>query len=266
MPDKIRMTAEQIYDTLINRDGIKTAKGQISFNLCDIDVIVKNKDIVGGALENWVNQWLIDNNVDFEFNAQTQSKPDLYLDPDNKEHQLLEVKSFNREKTPAFDIADFVGFAFELIHKPYLLDIDCLVFGYSMDIETGDITVKDIWLKKIWEVAATSGEWALKVQGTEDKSIIKKVRPGTWYSNRARFKCFESKLDFLSAYEQTLYDYQATRARASNWKFQLKQSYYNYYGEELIIPRWDDIKHNYLRQGGIILWLKRKKKQQLYLN
>lgn len=247
MPEKIRMTAQEIYDTLVNRDGIKTAKGQISFNLCDIEVIVKNKDIVGGAIENWVNQWLIDNNVEFEFNAVTQSKPDLYLDTNNHEKNLLEVKAFNRDKGAAFDLADFVGFAFELIHKPYLLDLDCLVFGYEMNEETGDIKVRDIWLKKIWELAATSGEWPLKVQGTKDKSIIKKVRPGTWYSNGARFKCFESKLDFLSAYEQTLFDYQATRARASNWKFQLKQSYRRHYGEELIIPRWDDIKQRYSR-------------------
>lgn len=245
MADKIRMTAQEIYETLVNRDGIKTTTGQISFKLCEITVIVTSKDIVGGAIENWVNEWLKQNNVDFKFNANTQSKPDLYLTPDDQKHNLLEVKAFNREKSPAFDLADFVGFAEELIHKPYLLDLDCLIFGYEMDETTGDIKVKDVWLKKIWQLAATSGEWPLKVQGTEDKSVIKKVRPGTWYSRRARFKCFESKLDFLSAYEQTLFDYQATRAKASNWKFQLKQSYKNHYGEELIIPRWDDIKHKY---------------------
>lgn len=246
MADKIRMTAQEIYETLVNRDGIKSATGQISFNLCDITVIVTSKDIVGGAIENWVNEWLIQNNVDFKFNAITQSKPDLYLDPDNEKNNLLEVKAFNREKGPAFDLADFAGFADELIHKPYLLDLDCLIFGYEMDGATGDIKVKDVWLKKIWQLAATSGEWPLKVQGTKDKSVIKKVRPGTWYSRSARFKCFESKLDFLSAYEQTYFDYQATRAKASNWKFQLKQSYKNHYGEELIIPRWDEIKHKYL--------------------
>ena len=247
MPDKIRMTAQEIYDALINRERIKTASGQIKFYLCDIEVIVKSKDIVGGAMENWVNEWLINNNVEFDFNAITQSKPDLFLNPDDHTKNLLEVKAFNKEAGAAFDLDDFFGFADKLIHKPYLLDLDCLVFGYTMNQETGEVKVKDVWLKKIWELAATSGEWPLKVQGTKDKTIIKKVRPGTWYSNRAKFKCFESKLDFLSAYEQTLYDYQATRHKASNWKFQLKQSYHNYYGEELIIPRWDEIKSRYIR-------------------
>lgn len=245
MADKIRMTAQEIYEALINQNSINTAVGQISFNLRGITVIVKTKDIVGGAIENWVNGWLEENNVDYEFNAITQSKPDLYLNPDDQKHNLLEVKAFNRKKGPAFDLADFVGFADELIQKPYLLDLDCLIFGYEMDEKTGDIRIKDVWLKKIWQLAATSGEWPLKVQGTKDKSVVKKVRPGTWYSRRAKFKCFENKLDFLSAYEQTYYDYQATRAKAKDWKNQLEQSYKKHYGEELIIPRWDEIKHKY---------------------
>ena len=245
MSEKVRMTAQEIYDALLYRDKIKSAKGQITFKLCDIKVIVTSKDIVGGAIENWLNEWLKTNNVDFEFNALTQSKPDLFLNTNDKKKDLLEVKAFNRNAGPAFDLADFFGFADEIIHKPYLLDLDCLVFGYNMNEETGDITVTDLWLKKIWQLAATSGEWPLKVQGTKDKTIIKKVRPGTWYSNRSTYKCFESMLDFLSAYEQTLFDYQATRSRASNWKFQLKQSYKNYYKEDLIIPRWDDIKEKY---------------------
>lgn len=241
----MRLTAEQIYDTLVNRDHILTTTGQIIINLCDIDCIIKNKDIVGGAIENWLNEWLIQNGVEFDFNAATQSKPDLFLNPDDHRTGLLEVKAFNRNAGPAFDLADFMGFAFELINKPYLLDIDCLVFGYEMNEENGDIVVRNIWIKKIWELAATSGEWPLKVQGTKDKSVIKKVRPGTWYSTRTSYKCFQSKLDFLSAYEETLYTYQATRARAANWKFQLSQSYHNYYGEELHIPRWNDIKAQY---------------------
>ena len=243
---KIRMTPTEIYDRLINVDKVKTSKGQIRFKLCDLEMTVKTKDIIGGVIESWVKEWMIKNDILFEPNLFTQTKPDVFLNPDDHKTGLLEIKAFNYESTPAFDLADFQGFAFELISKPYLLDIDCLIFGYTMDTESGDIIVRDVWIRKIWSCASSSSQWPLKVQGTKDKSVIKKVRPTNWYSNNTRFKPFESKLDFLSAYEQTLFDYQATRARASNWKFQLKQSYRNYYGEELIIPRWDDIKSRYV--------------------
>lgn len=248
MPQDTRekLTADQIYDRLINVQRIKSATGQIKFNLCNLELTVKTTDIVGGAIENWVREWMIVNNISFDPNRITQSKPDVFLDVDDHKKGLLEIKAFNRQAGPGFDIADFRGFAFELISKPYLLDIDCLIFAYDMNTDTGDIVVKDAWLKKIWAIASSSDAWPLKVQGSKDKSTIKKVRPANWYSERARFKPFESKLDFLSAYEQTLYDYQATRASASNWKFQLKHSYRNYYGEDLIIPRWDDIKSRYV--------------------
>ena len=88
----------------------------------------------------------------------------------------------------------------------------------------------------------------MKVQASTDRSQIKKIRPSIWYSKRTTYKPFESELDFLSAYEQTLFDYGVTRASfASQWKFQFMRSYKNYYGKDLIIPRWDDIKDKYIK-------------------
>ena len=242
---KRQMNALDIFTALVDEEKILTSKGQIRFNLCDIEMTVKNKDIVGGAIESWVREWMVKKNIVFDVNTLTQTKPDVYLNPSDHKKDLLEIKAFNRDRGPAFDLADFKGFAQEMVEKPYLLDLDCLVFGYTMNETTGVIKVRNVWLKKIWQLAGSSGIWPLKVQGSQDRSIIKKVRPVVWYAERSAYRPFMSKFDFLSAYEQTYYDYQATRASASMWKFQLSQSYKKYYGKELIIPRWEEIKHNY---------------------
>ena len=40
----IKLTAEQVYDRLLNVDKIKTVEGQIRFYLGDVNNIVKQKD------------------------------------------------------------------------------------------------------------------------------------------------------------------------------------------------------------------------------
>lgn len=244
--EKQILTAQQVYEKLI-QSGIKSTVGQITFKMCDLEVAVTTSDAVGSVMENWVKQWLENNNVAFDPNPDTQKKPDLYLNPADHKHGLVEIKAFNGSRSPAFDIADFVGFSNELIERPYLLEIECLVFAYVMNVQSGEIKIKDIWLRYIWELANSSKIWPLHVQGSGDKAQIKKIRPGNWFSKKAKYKTFESKLDFLSAYEQTLYEFGGTRTgRASNWRHDFINSYKNYYGEELIIPRWDDIKSKYI--------------------
>ena len=50
---KIKMTAQQVYETLINEDKIFDIKGQIRFYLGDVDIIVKQKDVVGNIIQEW---------------------------------------------------------------------------------------------------------------------------------------------------------------------------------------------------------------------
>ena len=42
----MRLTAEEIYDRLVNDDKILTKKGRITFTLGDIDIIVSQRDVV----------------------------------------------------------------------------------------------------------------------------------------------------------------------------------------------------------------------------
>lgn len=174
----------------------------------------------------------------------TQMPPDFFLDPDDKTHALLEVKAFNRSASPGFDIADFAMYAEEIIREPYMLDVDYLIFGYDMS-DNGIVTVKNVWLKKVWEITRRMADWPLNLQVSRD--VVKKIRPGVWYSDRPRdFLTFRRIEDFISAMEETVYQNEVTRSKGSQWKNRFLAAYKNFYGNSLSIPHWDEIKDSYL--------------------
>ncbi len=46
----MRLTAQEIVDRLLNVDNILDLKGEIKFYLGDVDIIVKQKDVVGNIM------------------------------------------------------------------------------------------------------------------------------------------------------------------------------------------------------------------------
>ena len=67
--------------------------------------------------------------------------PDFFLNPDNKKEDLMEIKAFNYKAGPGFDIADFRMYEQEIAHKPWMLYVTYLIFGYEMD-DKGVVTIK----------------------------------------------------------------------------------------------------------------------------
>lgn len=47
----MRLTAAEIYTKLINDDKVLELNGQIRFFLGDVDIIVKQKDVVGNIIQ-----------------------------------------------------------------------------------------------------------------------------------------------------------------------------------------------------------------------
>lgn len=237
------LSAKQIYDKLVNDDKILELQGQIKFFLGDVDIIVKQKDVVGNIIQEWLQGWLDKNNVEYAPSENTQMPPDFFLNPNNKTKDLLEVKAFNRSASPGFDIADFRMYEEEIIEKPYMLDVDYLIFGYNMSND-GIVTVRDIWLKKVWEITRRMDGWAINLQVKQ--GVVHKIRPGVWYSNKKgnipMFLCIE---DFISAIEETVYQNPKTHNSAATWKKKFIESYERYYHKKLIIPRWSDIENKY---------------------
>lgn len=239
----MRLSAKQIYEKLVNEDKILELEGQIKFYFGDVDIIVKQKDVVGNIIQEWLQGWLEKRGIDYAPSENTQMPPDFFLNPDDLTKDLLEVKAFNRSASPGFDIADFRMYEEEIVEKPYMLNVDYLIFGYDMS-DSGVITVKDLWLKKVWEITRRMDNWALNLQVKQN--VVHKIRPGTWYSKKpGNFPMFECMEHFISAVEETVYQNPKTHESASTWKKSFLDSYQKFYGVRLSIPRWSDIEEKY---------------------
>ncbi len=239
----MRLTAQQVYDKLINEDKIDTAKGKIVFYFDNLEVLVKKKDVVGNIMQEWVESWLKKNDIEYSVNSNTQMPPDFYLAPPDHKHCLLEIKAFNYEaSSPAFDIADFTAFATTVLDEPYMLDVDYLIFGYTM--KDGVVRVNKVWLHKVWEISSPMENWAVKVQ--EKKKIIYKLRPAKWYGKTMKYPTFRSLDDYISALDDTVQNYfDRTNPVRSRWIDRLIMKYEEFSGIKLKKQRWDDIYDQY---------------------
>jgi hypothetical protein len=217
----MKLTGKELYSKLVDDYKIIGEKGVINFSLKNLTISIETKDTVGNLLQEWLKAWMMSEKVEFEENKNSQTFPDFFLDKHNQKQDLLEVKSFDWDRGPGFDLANFDSYCNSLLDSSYRIDSDYLIFAYQM--EGSVITIKNVWIKKIWELACPSGTYPIKVQ--EKKSVIYNLRPSTWYSNKTKFKPFASKEEFLSAINETRYQYPQTRHTNGHW---LKNVIMNY--------------------------------------
>ena len=222
----MKLTAPELYKKLVDDYKIIGETAIINFSLKDLTISVETKDTVGNLLQEWLKAWLMKEKIEFEENNNSQVFPDFYLDKHNQKTDLLEVKTFNFKGGPGFDLANFDSYCNSLLVNAYRIDSDYLIFAYEMHGSV--ITIKNVWLKKIWELAGPSGTYPLKVQ--EKKSIIYNIRPAIWYSTTSTFKPFASKEDFLLALNETRYQYPQTRHTNGHWLQNVIKNYKEHTG------------------------------------
>jgi len=227
----MKLTAKKLYKKLVEDYKIVGETGSIKFTVKDLTILIKTKDTVGNLLQEWLKAWFQQSNIDFKENTNSQTFPDFLLDADNHKKGLLEVKSFDFDRGPGFDLANFDSYCNSLLDSSYRIDSDYLILAYQM--KNGVISIKDVWLKKIWELACPSSTYPLKVQ--EKKSIIYNIRPSIWYSEKAKFKPFKNKEEFLSALNNTRYQYPQTRHGNAHWLKKVLKNYEKHSGIVLTV-------------------------------
>lgn len=241
----MKITADDVYNKLISEDCILEKKGEIWFRFDDINLLVRQKDVVGNIMQEWLEKWFQVKGIDYSVNSNTQMPPDFYLDPESTKAGMLEVKAFNYKATPGFDIADFNMYQNEIARKPYMLDVDYLIFGYEMS-EDGYVTIKKLWLKKVWNICSPSAKWPMKLQVKDN--VVHKIRPCKWYSSskRVKFMPFRSKEDFVSALEETVFNNPKTHSTGGTWRSEFRKNYKDFYGRKIDFPRWNEIEETYV--------------------
>ena len=243
----MRLTVDELFEKLIIDDAWRICfQGIISANGIDIN-LAKARDVVGNIMQEWLEGWLKKNDIEYSPNENTQMPPDVFLSPDDKTKDLLEVKAFNYEATPGFDIADFNAFQTELIREPYMVHTKYIIFGYVMQ-DDGFVVIKKMWLKNVWEICRPMENWPLNLQ--VKKNVVHKIRPGKWYADgeRSKFKQFASLEHFISAIDETVFRNPDTRKFSGEWLSKFTKSYQKHYGVKLDIPRWNDIAEEYVNK------------------
>ncbi len=236
----MKVTAEEVYSALKEEFKFVGSNGYIEFNLRDYYIVVEQNNVVGNILEEWLAKWLDSKGFDNKHNP-GQSSPDFWLDLDNPSEGWLEVKSFTG--SPNFDIGAFRGYINEIVSNPWKLHAKYLLIKYRME-NGGLVVIEDCWLKNVWEISCPSSVWPIKVQYRN--KVINNIRPSSWFSEKTDFPSFLCLEDFLSALEQTIYEYHDTRTTiAETWAKDLCDNYKKYYHKDLVIPRWMDIKSKY---------------------
>lgn len=73
----MKRTPREVYNILINDEKILTLQGQIRFFMGDVNIIVKQRDVVGNILQEWVQGWLDKRGIDYALGINTQMPPDF---------------------------------------------------------------------------------------------------------------------------------------------------------------------------------------------
>tara|TARA_Y100001954_G_scaffold175921_1_gene186991 strand:- start:1605 stop:2291 length:687 start_codon:yes stop_codon:yes gene_type:complete len=226
----MNFSAKDVFDLLVNDYSLVGEIGHINFKLKDLSIVVKSKDTIGNLIQDWIKEWMKSQKIFFFQKSNSQAFPDFLLNEHNRKIGLLEVKSFDYDRGPGFDLANFDSYCNSLLTHAYRLDSDYLIIGYKMN-EEGQISIENVWLKKIWELACASSTYPLKVQ--EKKNVIYNIRPSTWYSERSIYKPFNTKEEFLNALNETRYQYPQTRHDNAHWLRKVLDNYQSHTGIRL---------------------------------
>ena len=180
------MSAVKLYDKLIE-SGIVGANGATYFELHGIKTLVQDKSVIGNIIQEWLASFMKKHKITFAVPDNSQEFPDYFVEESNGDHGLLEVKCF--KKSPNFDVANFMAYCRSLSDEPRRLDAQYLIFEYAPSKD--GIAIKNLWLKKVWEITGASERSAVKIQWKQNQAV--NIRPATWYSQRSEYPPFATR-------------------------------------------------------------------------
>jgi|LauGreDrversion4_1035100.scaffolds.fasta_scaffold18436_3 hypothetical protein len=213
--------AQQIFQR-VQDTKIRHSSGSMTFSLGTLSVQLESMDIVGGAIQDWFGEWLKVQKIAFSTPQNTQSFPDFLLGSND----YLEIKCFNYQAGPAFDIANYGAYIDSLLVNPERIDASYLIFAYSMADKI--ITIEEIWMKNIWEIAGPSPTNILEIQKKRGEPV--NIRPKKWYISGN--KNFTNKDDFIEALHKSALHFEYPRSHSQDWLSQFRISYKKKTGKE----------------------------------
>lgn len=169
MSNTIR-SLDDLYKLASN--DIKGKEGNILIVVNNIPQTSKSNDIIGNCLQEWLPAWFKDNGLNLESNEHTQKFPDFIAHFDDKSYDM-DIKCWNYNKRPSFDIANLDSFYTTTWSDPSKIFAKYLIIGYTPTRHGFKIT--DIFLKNLWEITSKSTKYPIGLQVKKNKPYA--IRP-----------------------------------------------------------------------------------------
>ncbi len=214
----------QILHQLLQAQGVVGSQGSTTFNLAGISTPIVDISVVGSLIQEWLEVFMHKHGVVFSKPTNSQTFPGFFMSQASTTADLLEIKCFTQSAN--FDVANFNAYCRSLMTDAYRLDADYLIFEYAA--AGHQVTIKNIWLKKVWEVSGGSARSAVKLQWKQNQAF--NIRPTTWYSAKTAYPPFQSRRDFVNALKQI---FSTQPAYVSNWFQTVCNNYLRHTGQPL---------------------------------
>ncbi len=209
----------------LEKSDLTEKKGKIYLDFDGIKTNITSKDIVGNSLQDWFGEWLKVNNFSWSPGIHSQNWPDFILEDGSH----LELKTFNHDASPAFDLANFDAFIRSLYDGNIeRIDTPHLVFSYKVNAN-GYLQITDFWNKFIWELTGPSPTNIIELQVKQGSPI--NIRPKNWRNPKVNL--FENRLSFMKALDQVITKYNRQDRFNGSWLKKVSADYKDLTGSDL---------------------------------
>jgi hypothetical protein len=220
------MSAEKLFEAL-KENRLIGARGQVFFEMNNIKTQVYDNSVIGNIIQEWLLSFMKEKGIYFRRPENSQEFPDYFMNEKSDLTDLLEVKCF--KKSPNFDVANFSAYCRSIVSHPYRLDANYLIIEYIPDKE--GVIIKNIWLKKVWEICSASERASLKIQWKQNQPF--NIRPSTWYAQKPKYVSFKTRRDFVMAVKTVLDVSQFGGDWRKNWFKTVETKYFEQTGLDL---------------------------------
>lgn len=180
----------------ITKENLEGQYGTITINFANRSHVYSGNDVIGNCLQEWLPDWFEYLGVDIQPGEFTQAFPDFVANFEDRKYDV-EVKAWNFNNSPAFDIANFTSFLSETYKSPGKIDASYFILGYTPlnDGFSQGFRVEKVYLKKIWEITNASKKYPVGLQVKKQAPYA--MRPTNFSRENAIH--FESKSQFIIA-------------------------------------------------------------------
>jgi len=209
----------------MEESNLTAKKGKIYIDFDDVKTNITSKDVVGNSLQDWFGEWLKVNKFEWSPGAHSQNWPDFIL----SDGSHLELKTFNHDASPAFDIANFDAFIRSLYEGNIeRIDTPHLIFSYKVNQE-GYLQIVEFWNKFIWEITGPSPTNIIELQVKQGSPV--NIRPKNW--RNPKNKLFDSRLSFMKALDEVITRHNRQDRFGGDWFKKVSADYKQMVGRDL---------------------------------